>query len=199
MASKWRALGRGGGFLWNLRLACRPCLWRPDVVAPSIAELELVLPLRIRGVIFDLDQTILSPAETRVPDGVIRALVRLNDRYRCCILSNCGNSRIKRARLIEVSGQTGIPHWLPSSRKPAPEAFLGALTLLGTSVSCTAMVGDRILTDVVGANNVGMLTVKVDPIEPSADPLIAVQLVRRLETWATSVSGRNHRAARGGL
>jgi len=43
--------------------------------------------------------------------------------------------------------------------KPSPTIFLEALKRLGTNPGETAMIGDRIETDIVGAQNVGLITV----------------------------------------
>lgn len=45
--------------------------------------------------------------------------------------------------------------------KPQPDLFLQGLAMLGTRASCTAMVGDRYETDIIGAHRVGLLTIAV--------------------------------------
>jgi uncharacterized protein len=53
-----------------------------------------------------------------------------------------------------------------------------------------AMVGDRIFTDVLGGNRMGMFTILIEPIV-DADSSIGFQLLRRVEfaiAWLLGVS-----------
>jgi ribonucleotide monophosphatase NagD (HAD superfamily) len=54
--------------------------------------------------------------------------------------------------------------------KPEPEMFEHALRLLGTPPAFTAMIGDRLETDIAGGRRAGFLTVAVATgVTPLAD------------------------------
>ena len=44
--------------------------------------------------------------------------------------------------------------------------FFKAAKILNVDISELAMIGDRLFTDVMGANNAGAISIKVDPFEP---------------------------------
>jgi putative hydrolase of the HAD superfamily len=97
----------------------------------------------------------LLPASGAI--ATLRALRRRG--IRVGILTN-GPSAFQRRKLattaldrevdaIGISGELGVA-------KPDPEAFRGALALLGTAADETAMIGDSLANDVVGAVGAGL-------------------------------------------
>jgi HAD superfamily phosphatase (TIGR01668 family) len=98
-----------------------------------------------------------------------------------CLLSNFPHTedRIKRIRAIE--GQIEIEAIFSKRRKPSPAAFLLALEHLGSEPEKTMMVGDRVLTDIIGANQLGLVTILVTPLDRKTDPLFMVTLPRFFE------------------
>jgi len=168
-------------FFRNIRIAIRPNLWIPNFEIASILELEGTLPLSIEGLIIDIDQTIVPSDMTVVDDRFINMLKYLKNKHRCCLLSNYRDSKTEFRRLKDIENQTAIRILKTTRKKPDPDAFRVALSFLGIHSDRVAMIGDRVLTDVLGANSVGLTTVLVKPINPKTDPLLWVQLPRFLE------------------
>ena len=79
--------------------------------------------------------------------------------YKICILSNTANLR-KVKRLMSDLGVNGLGF----ARKPKTKGFEMALNLLDLKKEEVIMVGDQILTDVVGANRFGIKSILVKPI-----------------------------------
>ncbi len=89
------------------------------------------------------------------------------------ILSN-GHPR----RVRQWSRDLGVPG-LALVGKPLWFGFRRGLAVLGTRADETAMVGDQLFTDVLGANLAGLVSVLVTPL--SAGGLPHTRAARRLE------------------
>lgn len=139
---------------------------RPDLVAPSVHEVDYEA-LRSRGiqaVVFDLENT-LCPWRAGELDPPTWALLEgLQGRgLRLAVLTNAALSpdhpllRALRGRGIAV---------VAKARKPLTGGFRRALGELGVPPGQAALVGDQLLTDVLGGRRAGLLTVLVDPLTP---------------------------------
>jgi len=150
---------------------------RPDARVDSLSEVtpDLLRSLGARHVLLDLDDTLVaSNAEEFVAEAPA-AVARLREAgIGVAILSNGKPERVQRAsRLLGVPG-------LALAGKPFAWAFRRALALLpGATPSTTAMVGDQLFTDVLGAKRAGLVTVLVRPLSPGKLP--HTRLARRLE------------------
>ena len=129
---------------------------------PSIYEIDPV-ELSGRGItllLLDLDNTI-SPYRSTEPTAELREWI---DALRKAgvepfILSN---SR-KPTRVLDFAGHLGVPH-LRRAGKPSREGFRAAMAQMGRQASETAMVGDQIFTDILGANRAGICGILVRPL-----------------------------------
>ncbi len=164
----------------------------PDLTARSAPEIDLAgLATRgIRGLIVDLDNTLL-PRDTGVmPDAHVRWIRSAADHgLAVCLVSNNWH-RIVR----EVAHEFGLPI-VARAVKPLPFAFWRALAVIGLEAREVAVIGDQVFTDVLGGNLVGCLTILVEPL--SSHDLPHTLVLRRLESLI--MRGRYERTAdRGG-
>ena len=169
-------------FFLNLHLFLKIKNAIPDYEVKSLIEIQKILEhSSIDAIILDIDQTIIPFKETQVPEEIQKLIQSLRQKYRMCFLSNFPHTedRIKRIRAIET--QLGIEAIFSKRRKPSPEAFQMALDFLGSEPQKTMMVGDRILTDIVGANQLGLWTVLVEPLDRKTDPFFMVRIPRFFE------------------
>lgn len=150
-------------------------MWlRPDLIVDTVTEVtpERLRGLGVRGALVDLDDTLVaSNSETMTPAvrrwfaGLRRAGLAL------LIFSNGNRSRVARwSRELKVDGV---------ALAGKPFTFRRALARLGTRPRETAMIGDQLFTDVLGANAAGLLTVLVRPLSPGRLP--HTRAARRLE------------------
>lgn len=150
---------------------------RPDVRVESLAEVtpHLLRALSVRDVLLDLDDTLVASDGDDVVAEAPRLVARLRESgMGVAILSNGTPERVTR-----VSELLGVPA-LSLAGKPFSWAFRRALALLpGARPPSTAMVGDQLFTDVLGAKLAGMVTVLVKPL--SEGKLPHTRLARRLE------------------
>ena len=73
------------------------------------------------------------------------------------------NSR-KPLRVERYAKDLGVPY-LGRAGKPGTGGFRRAMEQMGRTAAQTAMVGDQIFTDVLGARRAGVLALMVEPIE----------------------------------
>ena len=103
---------------------------KPDLYVDSILDipLDLLLELRIQGLIIDLDNTITEWNNHELREEIQEWFCSLhNNNIRACIASN--NTR---ARVAQISKTLGIPA-IPKAGKPRRRSFLQAMELLRTS------------------------------------------------------------------
>lgn len=168
-------------FLLNLSLPLRVANWRPDHTVRSLADVvQTVERHAIRGVIFDLDQVLTPYGSEKVSEGTVAAVGLLAEMGSCCILSNSHSPR-GRGRAIAVARQLCIRVVESPKKKPSPRAFRDALAVLQTSPEETLMVGDRVLTDIVGANAAGIRTALIFPLNWRSDPFFMITVPRVAE------------------
>ena len=168
-------------FFRNFGLVLTPSLLVPDFEVKTIYEVQNVLGPTIKGIIIDVDQTIVAYGNLLVDDGIQEELARVKSLYLCCLLSNFPKTSAKRERLKGIEMQIGIPIVLAKRKKPDPEAFQAALEELKLKPGQVAMVGDRVFTDIMGANNCGIVTVLVCPLNSKTDPYVMVTIPRLIE------------------
>ena len=133
----------------------------PDVYQKSIYSIDYDKLIRkgIKCLLFDLDNTI-APINMKVPSKKIKKLfIDLKAKgFKVIIFSNSRKSRVKPFKDdLDVDCAA-------NACKPNPKKFLQVMDEFDFSVSEIAIIGDQILTDVVGGNNVGITTILVNQI-----------------------------------
>ncbi|HLR46022.1 MAG TPA: YqeG family HAD IIIA-type phosphatase [Deinococcales bacterium] len=149
---------------------------QPDLLVSTIGEVtpELLTGKGIEAVLVDLDDTLVPAGGDTLGEGAA-AWFRLlaASGFRVLILSNG-----KPARVAHWAEQLGV-EGLPLVGKPLGRAFRRGLALLGSEPQKTAMVGDQVFTDVLGANRMGLYSILVSPLSPGR--LFHTRLLRRVE------------------
>lgn len=137
----------------------------PDEIVVRLEDIdvEALVARGIKAILLDFDNTI-CPWHANQPDPTCaRWIEEAKKKVELCIVSNT----IRPRRLNHVAEALGIPaigRWL-FGRKPFGGGFRAALKKLEICASETVMVGDQLLTDVMGGKRMGMYTVWVQPLE----------------------------------
>ena len=135
---------------------------------------ELLEQLEVEGVMVDVDDTLLAAGDVALDPDVARWLEGLKAAgYPVVILSNG-----ERERVAALASSLAVEA-VALSGKPFKGAFRRALKRLGTPAARTAMVGDQLFTDVLGANLAGLVSILVQPLSPGKLP--HTRMVRHLE------------------
>ncbi len=140
----------------------------------------------IRGVILDIDNTLVSP-NAPADDRARQWIASLQEEgISCFILSN--NSEQRAASFAaEVNCA-----FKARARKPRPDGFLAAVSILGTAPDETVVLGDQLITDVLGAHRAGLKAWWVSPLDPAREqPFVRVK--RLLEKPIFAIYRKQHR------
>lgn len=115
----------------------------------------------IKGVIFDLDDTLMPILSGQFPEPVIKTLHRLKRAgFKMGIVTNNMQPEYcRKARELLHKEGLDIP-FIEDARKPDPSGFLAMRDHLGLKSSQVAVVGDGYLCDIRNANLQGMVSVQ---------------------------------------
>ena len=149
--------------------------WYPTARIHSSYEIDYdrLYAEGIRGVIFDIDNTLVShgaPADEKA--------VALFERIRQAGLSTCLISNNQAPRVSPFAEAVGSA-FVYDAHKPSTKEYRHAMEIMGTDERSTVFVGDQLFTDVWGANRAGIPSIWVDPIHPKEE--IQIVLKRYLE------------------
>ena len=149
---------------------------KPDFTVRSVCELVPATLERygVRALLVDLDDTLVASGSADLATPFQSWVESLKvQRVPVVILSN---GKPERVRLW--SQTLGVPGFSLTG-KPFGFAYRRGLRALGTSAHETAMVGDQLFTDILGANLAGLTSILVTPL--SSGGLPHTRLARRLE------------------
>jgi len=149
----------------------------PKLYLKSVKEItyEILEENNIKGLILDVDNTLIDYYKN-MPDGVEEWCKELqNKNIKFCIASNSN----ERRKVEGVAEKLGIP-FIFFAQKPFKRGLNRARNIMGLNDKETAVVGDQIFTDVLGANRCNMFSILVEPINAEKDFFIT-QIKRGIE------------------
>ena len=134
---------------------------RPDRVYDGYEQIrgEELARRGIRLLLCDLDYT-LAPKSQREPDEGLRRWLRELTQAGVTVMILSNNR--SPARVEQFCRELGIPYE-GHARKPQTVGFRRAMSRCGVTPGETAMLGDKLLTDMLGANRAGVLPLIVEP------------------------------------
>ena len=143
-------------------------MFGPDRFAPRLHDVphEELEAAGIRGLIVDLDNTLLGFRETELGAEHISWVARAHERgFRIVMLSNNQSGRVN-----QLAAQLQV-ECIPNALKPLPFGFLRAKRRLDMRRHEIAVVGDQLFTDVLGGKLCGLYTILTEPIEGKDFPV----------------------------
>ena len=152
----------------NVSKLSLPQLLQPNLVAPgTLAELPLhqLLAQGIRALVLDVDRTLLPRRGSELPPAVEAWLRRAQQTLPLHLFSN----NPSRSRIGAVADQLGVSY-TTSAGKPRRGPLRRVIEQLDLPHSQVAIVGDRVFTDVLAGNRLGLYTVLVKPVNPEGEP-----------------------------
>ena len=136
----------------------------PGQYVNSIYDVDLDRLKRagVSTLIIDLDDTLLPRTEYRIPLKTYSWIEKAKEQGFCIYLASNG-TRIER--LNNIASDLGI-EGSALAFKPFPFAFKKILSKAGIKASEAAVIGDQLLTDILGGNLLGAHTILVNPLSP---------------------------------
>jgi uncharacterized protein len=136
---------------------------------------EILTKYQIEGMILDVDDTI-------VPIGIDKAgaeLMAWVEKIRQTIPLWLVTNNPSEVRIGAIAESLSLPYFL-SAAKPSRRKLRQAAEAMSVHPDRVAMVGDRVFTDVLAGNRVGMFTILIEPIV-EADSHASFKLIRQVE------------------
>ena len=163
--------------LYNLRKKGeRTLIFYPDAYFKNAKQIttEFLNKNIIKALILDLDNTLID-YNKNVLFGVKEWVDNMNNEgIKLCILSNTNNKR----KVENVSRYLEIP-FIYFAMKPLKFGFKKGMNKLKLPNKNIAVIGDQLLTDVLGANRAGMYSILVKPINEK--DILITKIKRPLE------------------
>lgn len=161
-------------------------LLQPDLVlGNSVIHLtpDLLQHHQIKGVVLDVDETLVPMKERSVSETLKGWVETIRPDVSLWLVSN----NISQARIGAIAEALDLPY-ISAAAKPSRRKVKRAVEAMNWPVEQVAMVGDRLFTDVLAGNRLGMFTILV---EPMVDPenLPPANSVRNLEVWVSKLLG----------
>ena len=138
-------------------------------------DLDILVSIGIKGIIFDLDSTLLVPHSGKLHENISIWLEKARSRFKIAVVSNNKSDIYIKG----VQEHLNMPV-LGRAAKPSKKLFLQVLNMWGFQSQEVVVVGDRPLTDVWGGQRAGMKTILVLPPRHQKEPGW-VLFFRRLE------------------
>lgn len=152
----------------------------PDMIVNRIYDIDLAAlkDRGIKGIVTDLDNTLVGARDPLATPELVAWLAGVSDYgFKVVIVSNNNETRVAK-----FANPLGVPY-IHAARKPIGKPFHRALGMLGLQASETVMIGDQLLTDVMGGRRMGLFTILVTPIAPKEEGIMT-RFNRRIERVA---------------
>ena len=137
-------------------------MFKPTYIFNGIEEIELdfLKKENIKYLLMDVDNTIID-SKINIPPKKLKWLQEVKKSgIGLCILSNSGN--LKKIKM--VAERLDIPYLL-NACKPLKKGFELGLKMLDGNLENTAIIGDQVFTDVLGANRFKIRSILVMPFD----------------------------------
>ncbi|GFE70822.1 YqeG family HAD IIIA-type phosphatase [Chroococcus sp. FPU101] len=137
----------------------------------------------IKGLILDVDETLVPIREALVSQALLQWVEQIRPIATIWLVSN----NVSEYRIGSIARSVNLPYLL-GAVKPSRKKLRLAVEAMNLPPSQVAMVGDRLFTDVLAGNRLGLFTILV---EPMIDPAIATRSypVRNFEVWISKRLG----------
>lgn len=161
-------------------------LLQPDLVlGEPILSLtpEILRRNNLKGLVLDVDETLVPMSLAEVSEDLQIWVQTLRPSVSLWLVSN----NLSQNRISRIAEALNLPYIL-GARKPSRRKLRQAVEAMDIPIEQVAMVGDRLFTDVLAGNRLGMFTILV---EPMVDPAKVAQRypVRTFEVWLSQALG----------
>lgn len=137
-----------------------------------------------RGIITDLDNTLVgAKAPLATPELIDWLKVVGQVGFQVVVVSNN-----QRTRVSKFAEPLSLP-FIYRAKKPTSASFRKALHMMNLRADETVVIGDQMLTDVLGGNRMGLFTILVRPIS-LGDEGFFTKVNRKIEKAALTIMKR---------
>ncbi|MBW4664237.1 MAG: YqeG family HAD IIIA-type phosphatase [Chroococcus sp. CMT-3BRIN-NPC107] len=134
---------------------------QPDLnLQSSVLSLtpDIIKQYELKGLVLDVDETLVPTKTTSASPELQDWVESIRQTTALWLVSN----NLSDVRIGGIARSLNLPYTL-GAIKPSVRKLRQAVTAMDLPVEQIAMVGDRLFTDVIAGNRLGMFTILVDP------------------------------------
>ncbi len=161
-------------------------LLQPDLIlGKSVLGItpQMLCDRNLKALVLDVDETIIPVGKKQLDPEVAAWAQNIQQVVPLSLVSN----NVGYERIRTIAEGMNVP-FIASAAKPSRKKLRKAATEMAVPFEQIAMVGDRLFTDVLAGNRVGLFTILVQPMlaPNSKDPK---NLLRNAEFWISRQLG----------
>ncbi len=132
-----------------------PDMYKKDIFSINYNKLKTK---GIKVLLFDFDNTLIEKGNYEIKKETVELFKKIKKNFNIYVVSNS----IHKSKLRKICDKLEVPY-IKGSIKPFKRGFK-KLKLGGIKTSETAMIGDQVLTDVLGSKRMNYFSILIDPI-----------------------------------
>ena len=160
--------------------------WNPDLTIDKIPH-EHLINLGTKALLLDVDKTLLPGKDTLLSSSVKAWVKEAKKDLEVRLLSNNPSKK----RIKEVADQLNIEYTYKAG-KPSRKKIRKIQENLDLTPQSIAIIGDRLFTDILVGNRLGLYTVLVQPLGINGKAS-KNKLVPKMEKFIASILGANNK------
>lgn len=137
-------------------------LLEPNLVLPgTVLSLtpEILQQHHLGGLVLDVDETLVPVRSVEASEALIPWISTIRQVAKLWLLSN----NLSEARIGRIARALDVPY-ISGAAKPSRRHLRRVVAAMELPVEQVAMVGDRLFTDVLAGNRLGLFTILVQPM-----------------------------------
>uniref|UniRef100_A0A832H2H9 YqeG family HAD IIIA-type phosphatase n=1 Tax=Oscillatoriales cyanobacterium SpSt-402 TaxID=2282168 RepID=A0A832H2H9_9CYAN len=144
---------------------------------------DILRHYRLKGLVLDVDETLVPFRAAQVSEELLPWVEDVRQVASLWLVSN----NISEARIRRIGKSLNLPY-ISGAGKPSRRKVRKAVDAMGLPVEQVGMVGDRLFTDVLAGNRLGLFTVLVEPMV-APNQAVRRSSLHSAEVWLSQVLG----------
>lgn len=144
---------------------------------------EILQHYNLKGLVLDVDETLVPIRISQASTELVQWVKEIEQVAKLWLVSN----NISQPRISSIANALNLPY-IAGAAKPSRRKLRQAVVAMDLPVQQVGMVGDRLFTDVLAGNRLGMFTILVKPmVDPSATT--SFLSLHTVEVWVSQALG----------